>query len=136
MYGHNTNECMHLQDIIEKLIRERKLQQFVKTTSDGRQGTSDPNRGQATHRAEELTRTGGRLVINTIVGGPYPADKSWHEMERYASTIKHVNFECCSSTEDGALAKQQCTMADDIVFRNRDADKLETLTIDPMVIRS
>ena len=30
-YGHNTNECHHLQDLVEKLVRERKLEHFVRT---------------------------------------------------------------------------------------------------------
>ena len=55
-------------------------------------------------------------------------------MESYASSVRHVDFECCSSYDEGAPAKQQKTMADDIVFRNRDADKVEAPTIDPLVI--
>ena len=55
-------------------------------------------------------------------------------MESYASSIRHVDFECYSNSEDGTPAKQQKTMADEIVFRNRDADKVEAPTIDPLVI--
>lgn len=84
-YSNNTNECRYLQNVIEKLIRKRKLQQFVKASQDGVQGTSDPNRGQVSRRAEEPAQTGGRLVINKIVEGQHAADKSSHEMERYAS---------------------------------------------------
>lgn len=54
-------------------------------------------------------------------------------MESYASSIRHANFECCSSLEDRAPAKQHKTMTDDIVFRDRDADKVEAPTIDPLV---
>ena len=55
-------------------------------------------------------------------------------MESYASSIRHADFECCSSFDEGAPAKQQRTMTDDIVFRSRDADKIKAPTIDPLVI--
>ena len=110
------------------------LQEFVKDTPEGRQETSDPERGLALHQPEQPTRTVGRLVINTIAGGPHPADKNWQEMERYANSLRHTEHECCSNVEDGTPAKQQRTMHDDIVFRNRDADKVEGPTIDPLVI--
>lgn len=67
IYGHNTDECRHLHDAIEKLIRQKKLQQLVKNPQKGEHGTFDLNRGQAPRRPEELARTGGRLVINTTV---------------------------------------------------------------------
>lgn len=41
---------------------------------------------------------------------------------------------CCSNVDDETSAKQQRTMTDDIVFRNRDADRVEASTIDPLVI--
>ena len=103
--GHNTNECRHLQDLIEKLIRERKLNQFVRAPQSGGAGPSNQNRSQNQERQGEPARTGGRLVINTISGGPHPADRSWREMESYASSIRHVDFECYSNSEDGTLAK-------------------------------
>ena len=133
-YGHTTNDCRHLQDLIEKLIRERKLDQFVRAPQSGGAGPSNPNRAQDQERQEEPARAGGRLVINTISGGPHPADRSWREMESYASSIRHASFECCSNCEDGTPAKQQKTMSDDIIFRSRDADKIEAPTIDPLVI--
>ena len=55
-------------------------------------------------------------------------------MERYAKSLNHGDFECCSNTEDESPAKQQRTMADDIVFRSRDAERTEAPTTDPMVI--
>lgn len=39
-YDHNTNECRHLWDIIKKLIRDRKLEQFVRTPQNGGAGPS------------------------------------------------------------------------------------------------
>ena len=103
-YGHNTNECRHLQDLIEKLIRERKLDQYVRTPQSGGAGPSNQNRAPNQERQKEPARTGGRLVINTISGGPHLADRSWKEMESYASSIRHADFECCNNFDEGAPA--------------------------------
>ena len=45
-YGHNTNECRHLQDLVEKLIRERKLDQFVRAPQSEGAGPSNQNHVQ------------------------------------------------------------------------------------------
>lgn len=84
--------------------------------------------------AEEPIQNGERLVINKVVRGTHLTDKKWHDMERYAREIKHMNFEFCLSIEDGAPIKQQRTMADGIVFRKRYAYKEEAPTADPTVI--
>jgi hypothetical protein len=55
-------------------------------------------------------------------------------MEHYASSLRHVDFECCSNMEDGTTVKKQRTMMDDIMFRSRDADRVEVSTIGLMVI--
>ena len=34
-HGHYTNECIHLKDAIEKLIRQGKLKQFVQKNDEG-----------------------------------------------------------------------------------------------------
>ena len=41
-YGHDTNECRHLQDLVEKLVREGKLEQFVRTPQPRDAGPSNP----------------------------------------------------------------------------------------------
>ena len=106
----------------------------MRAPQSGGAGPSNQNRVPNQERQEEPARADGRLVINTISGGPHPADRSWKEMESYASSIRHADFECYSSFDEGAPAKQQKTMIDDIVFRNRDADKVEAPIIDPLVI--
>lgn len=50
------------------------------------------------------------------------------------NVIRHVDIECRSNTEEGAPAKQQRTMTDDIMFQSRNADRVEAPTIYPMVI--
>lgn len=42
IHGHNTNECQHLRDVIEDLIRKKKLQQYVKDPRNGRQINNGP----------------------------------------------------------------------------------------------
>ena len=111
-YGHTIDECRHLQDAIEKLFRQKKLQQFVKKSHDDGEATSDPNRGQAPRQPEGRPRANDRLMINTIIGGPHPADRSWNEMKRYANSLKHEEFECYTNTEDETPVKQQLTHYD------------------------
>jgi len=50
-------------------------------------------------------RTRGRLIINTIFGGPHPTKKFGTD-ECYASEIRNVTIECCSTAEDGSPTKQ------------------------------
>lgn len=120
-HGHNTNECKHLCDMIEELIRKKKLQQFMKASQDGGQGNSKLQgstyqRGQVGPSGEEPRRLKKCLVINIIIGGPQPADKSQNEIDRYVDALKHAKNESCFATEVGAPAKQFKTMKDDIVF--------------------
>lgn len=91
-----------MQDIVEKLIRERKLEQFVRALQNGGAGPSNLNQGQGQARLEEPARIGRRLIINTISGDPHLADRSWKKMESYASSARHVDFECCSNSDDGS----------------------------------
>lgn len=35
IHGHDTNECCHLRDVIEEYIRNKKLQQYVKSEAAG-----------------------------------------------------------------------------------------------------
>src|SRR5574338_533809 len=106
------------------MIRERNLDQYVRAPQSSGAGPSNQNRVPNQERQEEPARADGRLVINTISGGPCPAVRSWKEMESYASSIRHADFECCSSFNEGAPTKRQKTMTDNIVFRNRDADNV------------
>lgn len=69
-------ECRHLQDIIEKLIREKKLEQFVRAPQSGGAGPSNQNHIPNHARQEEPARTSRMLVINTVSGGPHPVDEA------------------------------------------------------------
>lgn len=82
-----------LKDLIEKLLKENKLQQYVRRN---RNDPSSSTQGQIllTHHygPNERTATQGseRLIINAITGGPHPADRSWDEMERYARALRQA----------------------------------------------
>lgn len=69
-YGHNTNECHHLQDLVEKLIRERKSEQIVRALQSEGAGPSNQNDAHSQARQEEPARIGGSLVINVVSGVP------------------------------------------------------------------
>ena len=87
-HGHHTNECIHLKDAIEKLIRQGKLRQFVQKNDEGTsrgRSPSSPIRREHTARnwdtgRDERRRSRSRSpqqheeaaskgVINVIAGG-------------------------------------------------------------------
>lgn len=83
---------------------------------------------------EEPAHTGGRLVINVVSGCPHPADQSRKKGKSFARSIKHADFECRSNLEDRSPTKRQRTIINDIMFRNRHADRVGTPITDPLVI--
>ena len=104
MLGHDTNECRHLKDLIEKLIKQNKLQQFVQKNPNQADAaapppTDNPRNAPGTSK-EGGVQTERRLLIGTISGGPHSAQKSWGEMERYASSLKHAPREECMDVDE------------------------------------
>ena len=91
--GHDTNECRHLKNLIEELLKENKLQQYVKRN---RNDPTSPTQGQQVpaHQSGSGERTTSheseRPIINVITGGPHPAGRSWVEMERYALALRYA----------------------------------------------
>lgn len=136
--GHDTNECRHLKEVIKQLLKENKLQQYVKSNrnapASSTQGQQVPaHRPGSSEKAVE--HESERPVINIITGGPHPAGKSWGEMERYARALRHVPAEeNVFVLENDAPLKQQKISTDDIVFSARDSLGIEAPTIDPLVI--
>ena len=98
--GHDTNECRHLKSLIKELLRENKLQQYVKrnrnnpaSSTEGQQLPAHPfGSGERTTVHESKGP-----VINVITGGPHPTGRSCGEMERYAHALKY------SPTEENVL---------------------------------
>ena len=52
--GHDTNECRHLRNLIEELIRKNRLQEYVKRSSD-----TESTQGQQIHPSQD-----GRTLAN------------------------------------------------------------------------
>ncbi|XP_012827901.1 PREDICTED: uncharacterized protein LOC105949160 [Erythranthe guttata] len=82
-YGHTTNECQHLRDEIERLIRAKNLPEFVKTGQlsanraipHDRAGVNRPeNTREKAGERKEQPPTGG--FIHMIHGGPSGGDSN------------------------------------------------------------
>ena len=69
--GHDTNECLHLKNLIEELLRENKLQQYVKRNrgdpASSTQGQQLPAR-QSGSGEKAVVQESERPVINVITG--------------------------------------------------------------------
>lgn len=81
--GHNTNECRHLKSLVEELIRKNRLQQYVRNPQNALavQGQNTPNDQYGSgERAQAPVNP--RPIINTISGGPHPAEGSWRDMKK------------------------------------------------------
>ena len=127
-----------MKEVIEELLKENKLQQYVKRNKNGptslTQGQQVPvHRPSSSEKA--TAHESERPVINVVTGGPHPAGRSWGEMERYARALKYAPAdESVFVLEDAAPLKQQKTFNDDIIFSSKDSMGVEAPTIDPLVI--
>ena len=132
-HGHSTNECRHLRDIIEKLLREGKLDEYKATPRDRGQEGQAPNQDQPASKPTAQQK-GKRIGINSIISGPHLVGRSFKAMDQYVNAAKHFEVGECSSIEDVTPIKQQKTMSDDVIFRNRDDSGVQSPTNDPLVI--
>jgi len=73
--GHDTNECRHLQGLIEELIRKNQLQQYLKRDNNSTQGRNDYSNPSGSGEGAS-DQNSDRFVINVITGGPHPAGVS------------------------------------------------------------
>ncbi|XP_012833437.1 PREDICTED: uncharacterized protein LOC105954309 [Erythranthe guttata] len=82
-YGHTTNECQHLRDEIERLIRAKNLPQFVKEGNQRPQQfparraseprKPEPGREKLNERKDQVEPTN---FISMILGGPSGGDSN------------------------------------------------------------
>ncbi|XP_012833285.1 PREDICTED: uncharacterized protein LOC105954155 [Erythranthe guttata] len=77
-HGHSTDECQHLRDEIERLIRTKNLSEFV---GGGPSGTKHAKKGEGPSRATGSTRGTTEAqppnnYIHTIFGGPIGGDSN------------------------------------------------------------
>ena len=81
-YGHDTNECNHLKDEIEFLLRSGKLRKYRAETPQGEGGSSNP--GFKRQRSPPLQPEPVDFTLDTICGGPHLAEESNEAKEKYA----------------------------------------------------
>ncbi|KAL0453523.1 UNVERIFIED_CONTAM: hypothetical protein Slati_1330400 [Sesamum latifolium] len=94
--GHTTEECLHLKDEIEKLIRKGYLKEYVDRNNRAREGNSRPPREGCEREArqnqpnQDNPPTAG--VIGVISGGPAGGDLLGQE-KRHSDplTTLHMN---------------------------------------------
>ncbi|XP_058111129.1 uncharacterized protein LOC131254142 [Magnolia sinica] len=77
-HGHNTSDCYHLKEEIERLIRECRLREHVERT-----GTAEERPGDNRPTKE----------IRTIVGGPRGGDDSNNARKNHARSISRPESE-------------------------------------------
>ena len=73
-YGHDTNECNHLKDEIEFLLRSGKLKKYRAETPQGEGGRS--NSGFKRQKSPPLQPGPVNFTVDTICGGPPLAEES------------------------------------------------------------
>ncbi|CAA0834278.1 Unknown protein, partial [Striga hermonthica] len=77
-YDHNTGECRHLKNKIERLIKAGHLKEFIykdrERTSRRRERSKSPHKRARTPEKEELPQKRG--VIHMIFGGPTDGDSN------------------------------------------------------------
>lgn len=84
-YGHDTNECNHLKDEIEFLLRSGKLTKF--RTEKPKGGESNNNTGFKRHRFLPLELEPVDFTMDTICGGPQLARDNNKTREKYARAL-------------------------------------------------
>ena len=103
-YGHETNECMHLKDEIEFLLRSGKLRKF-KAPKEGGRGDHNPRFKK--QRSPPMEPTLVDFTIDTIFGGSYLAGESSKSGEKYARTKHKVTTaDNCMSVEEKSSRRQ------------------------------
>ncbi|CAA0833368.1 Unknown protein, partial [Striga hermonthica] len=77
-YGHNTDDCRHLKDEIERLIKAGHLKEFIykdrEKSSKKRERSKSPRKRARTPEKEELPQK--RRVIHMIFGGSTDGDSN------------------------------------------------------------
>ncbi|CAA0832656.1 Unknown protein, partial [Striga hermonthica] len=77
-YGHNTDECRHLKNEIDRLIKVGHLKEFIykdrERTSRRRERSKSPRKRARTPDKEELPQKRG--IIHMIFGGPTDGDSN------------------------------------------------------------
>ncbi len=118
LYGHSTNDCHDLKNVIEKLAREGKLDRYI---AEKGEETRKRRRGDNEDRAEQTPRTPERHV-HMINGGFAGGGTSRSSRKRHLKDVYHVR-------EDSPLPELPT-----ISFTREDAQGVIPGHDDPMVI--
>ncbi|XP_012833036.1 PREDICTED: uncharacterized protein LOC105953901 [Erythranthe guttata] len=123
-YGHTTDDCAHLKDEVERLIRDNKIGDFVKI---------DPPRGQKREaqfgnpaRVPPPPPMPKRGFIQMISGGPTGGD-THRARRRHLGSLKNQREVCQISTS-------KCHQYPTISFGPEDEEGLEDFHCDPLLI--
>ncbi|XP_074352605.1 uncharacterized protein LOC141691747 [Apium graveolens] len=86
--GHNTDECYHLKKLIERMIKDGKLNQFVRDLRD-RLGPKE-NQEEETEAEEPERRDRIRGEVKTIFGGSILDKDSKTAKKKYARQVYNL----------------------------------------------
>ncbi|XP_061340844.1 uncharacterized protein LOC133287290 [Gastrolobium bilobum] len=144
-YGHFTNDCFNLQNVIERLIKEGKLQKYVrrgegeacrerddKGRRPDRSRSPPGGRGRKTNRGQKIeVQTSPSQVqvghICTIAGGRARGGESGNARK------KHLKM-CMAISEKPRFKEERRKTGKQIVFEDLDDEILDPKHDDPLVI--
>ena len=134
-YGHDTNECNHLKDEIEFLLRSGKLKKYKAEKTQGEGSSNNP--GFKRQRSPPLQPEPVDFTLDTICGGPHLAGDSNKARERYARTLRH-ELEAASTSEvmtvEERPSKKPRYESESLTFTEEDAKHVRYPHNDPLVM--
>ena len=86
--SHDTDQCRQLKNVIEELLKQNKLQQYVKKNRVDPTSSTQGQQRQSGLGNKTAAQESEKLFIDVITGGPHPAGESWDELERYAYALR------------------------------------------------
>ncbi|KAL0426871.1 UNVERIFIED_CONTAM: hypothetical protein Slati_2861900 [Sesamum latifolium] len=132
--GHSSEECLHLKDEIEKLIRKVYLKEYVDRNNRPREGNSRPPREGRDREArqnqpnQDNPPTAG--VIGVISGGPAGGDSAWARK----AALRSANNIAYESFESEIMMTEESHVNQEIIFGDQDLEKGVATNNDAVVI--
>ncbi|XP_062075460.1 uncharacterized protein LOC133779522 [Humulus lupulus] len=101
-YGHETNECNHLKEEIEFLIRQNNahLKRYVLLTTDQHHQQPPQQQSQQYQSNQPLLQPPAVDRLDMICSGPHLANNSGKARERYARSLKHGQEEVVLAVQE------------------------------------
>ncbi|XP_061360619.1 uncharacterized protein LOC133304584 [Gastrolobium bilobum] len=140
-YGHYTNDCFNLQNVIERLIKEGKLQKYVRRDVDGsnedksrrpyRSRSPPGGRGQEAGKIPQQKQTSPNQVqlghVCTIAGGRAGGGESSNARKKHLKMCMAISYKPRFKEERRKTGKQ-------VVFDDLDDEIIDPEHDDPLVI--